>query len=227
MGGSKILVLGDSGSGKTTATRNLDPKTTFFINVIGKPLPFRGWKSKYSLCTPENKKGNMVSTYSHEDILRTIAHVDQNRPEITTLIIDDAQYIMSYEFMARAKERGFDKFTEIGQHMFNILKAPDSTRENLTTIFLCHSEDVSANGYTRTKMKTIGKMLDEKITIEGLFTVVLLAFPYKKEKTMEYCFVTQSNGTTTAKSPLGLFDEILIPNDLKIVLEHIEEYNKG
>jgi len=227
MGGSKILVLGETGSGKSSSARNLDPKSTFFINVIGKSLPFRGWKKNYTMCTPENKEGNMVSTFNHEDIIRTIKHVDKNLPDIKTLIVDDAQYIMSYEFLARASEPGWNKFTEIAQHMFAVLNAPDNTRDDLTTIFLSHTDDVQANGYTRTKMKTIGKMLDEKITIEGLFTIVLLAFPYKKDKVMEYCFITQSNGTTPAKAPIGLFEETLIPNDLKFVLDSIEEYNRG
>ena len=216
--GNKVLVLGDSGSGKSTATRNLDPKTTFFINVIGKPLPFKGWKAKYV------EGDNMVSTHNADDIVKCIKGVSAKRPEIKTIVVDDAQYIMSYEFMARARERGFDKFTEIAQHMFEVLRAPDATRQDLTTIFLSHSEDVSANGYTRTKMKTIGKMLDDKITIEGLFTVVLLAYPIKEEKKMRYAFVTQSNGTTTAKSPMDMFEEIVIENDLAMVLDKIKQY---
>jgi len=120
-----------------------------------------------------------------------------------------------------------DKFTEIAQNMFNILKAPDKTREDLTTVFLCHSEDISANGFLKTKMKTIGKMLDDKITIEGLFTVVLLAYAYRNDKEMEYVFVTQSNGTTTAKSPLDMFDNIKVPNDLAVVLDTIRKYYEG
>ena len=111
--------------------------------------------------------------------------------------------------------------------MFNILKAPDKTREDLTTVFLCHSEDISANGFLKTKMKTIGKMLDDKITIEGLFTVVLLAYAYRNDKEMEYVFVTQSNGTTTAKSPLDMFDNIKVPNDLAVVLDTIRKYYEG
>jgi len=219
--GNKILILGDSGSGKSTSTRNLDPKSTFYINVIGKPLPFRGWKTKYV----EGK--NMVSTHNSDEIVRCIKGVSEERPEIKTIIVDDAQYIMSFEFMARAKEKGFDKFVEIGKHMFDVLKAPDDTRADLTTIFLAHSDDVSANGYTKTKMKTIGKMLDDKITIEGLFTIVLLCYPIKEEKKMKYVFVTQSNGTTTAKSPMDMFEDIAIENDLAMVLDKIEEYEEG
>jgi len=225
--GQKILVLGESGSGKSTATRNLDPASTFYINVIGKALPFKGWKSKYQAII-DGKVGNYISTYKFDDIVGIIDKISKDRPEVKTIVVDDAQYIMSYEFMERATERGFDKFSEIAQHMFNVLRAPDGTREDLTTIFLCHSEDVSANGFTRTKMKTIGKMLDDKITIEGLFTVVLLAYCHRVEnKDPEYLFITQSNGTNTVKSPMGMFDDVKVPNDLGYVLGKVKEYEEG
>ena len=223
--GNKLLVIGDSGSGKSTSTRNLDQNTTFYINVIGKPLPFKGWKSKYKALN-DKKEGNLYTTHKADAILKVIKWIDSDRPDIKTIIIDDAQYIMSFEFMERAKEKGFDKFIEIGQNMFNVLISPDKTRDDLTTIFLSHSEDVNANGYSKTKMKTIGKMLDDKITIEGLFTMVLLAYAQKKDKVMDYVFVTQSNGTTTAKSPMGMFEDIVIPNDLNEVLACIKRYEE-
>lgn len=226
--GMKMLILGDSGSGKSTATRNLDPKSTFYINVIGKALPFKGWKKLYKEVEGDILKSNIISTWDYAKIVKILGWIDKSRPEIKTIIIDDAQYIMSYEYMDRAKERGYDKYTEMAQHMFRVLNAPDNTRNDLTTIFLSHSEDVSANGFTKTKMKTIGKMLDNSITIEGLFTIVLLAYVGKDvNNNMEYLFVTQSNGTNTVKSPMNLFDNITIPNDLKYVLECIEKYEKG
>jgi len=218
--GEKILVIGESGSGKSTATKNLDPKSTFYINCIGKSLPYKGWKGKYK--GSEGKVvGNLVATTDWEKIVKAMQYVSESMPEIKTIIIDDAQYIMSYEFMARAKERGFDKFTEIAQHMFQVLIAPDSLRDDLMVIFLGHCDD--ANG--RTKMKTIGKMLDEKITIEGMFTVVLLCYSYKEgEGAMKYVFVTNSNGTNTCKSPDGMF-ELTIPNDLAQVVKQYYEYS--
>lgn len=219
----KILVLGESGSGKTTATRNLKPEETYFINCIGKPLPFKGWKKNYK----EGKGGNLFKSTNHDEIIKCMMAISDQRSDIKTIVIDDAQYVMSFEFMARAKERGFDKFTEIAQHMFEIFITPDRIREDLTVIFLCHSEDVSANGYTRTKIKTIGKMLDDKITLEGLFTVVLLAGNYKEESGMKYVFLTNSDGTTTAKSPQGMFEKLSIDNDLALVLDKIKEYEEG
>lgn len=220
---SKILVLGESGSGKTTSMRNLDHKTSYIINVIGKPLPFRGWKANYK----EGKGGNLFKSTDWDQIVKCMHAISEQRKDIKTIVVDDSQYIMSYEFMARAKERGFDKFTEIAQHMFEVFITPERLRGDLTVIFLCHSEDISANGTTRTKIKTIGKMLDEKITIEGLFTIVLLAGSYKDEGGMKYVFLTNSDGSTTAKSPQGMFETLSIPNDLQLVLNKIKQYEEG
>jgi hypothetical protein len=219
---SKILVLGESGSGKTTATRNMDPKSTYFINCIGKPLPFRGWKKNYK----EGKGGNLFKSTNWEEIVKCMHAISEQRQDIKTIVVDDAQYIMSFEFMQRAKEVGFNKFTEIAQHMFEVFITPERLRNDITVIYLCHSDDVSANGFTKTKIKTIGKMLDDKITLEGLFTIVLLAGSYKSEEGMKYVFLTNSDGTTTAKSPEGMFEKLSIDNDLAVVLETIRRYEE-
>lgn len=217
----KILIIGDSGSGKSTSTKTLDPTTTFFINVIGKPLPFKGWKKDYQYYDKEKKSGNMVKTWDYDIIVKALKSISTNMPQIKVVVIDDAQYIMSYEFMQRARERGFDKFTEIGQHFFDVLTVADGLRDDLMVVFLSHSDEVNS----KTKMKTIGKMLDEKITVEGLFTVVLLAYSYKdSENTMKYVFVTNSNGTNTCKSPEGMFP-MTIPNDLKMIVDRFNEYS--
>lgn len=226
--GRKLLVIGESGSGKSTSTRNLDPKTTMFVNCIGKPLPFKGWRKNYTTYDRDSGEGNMIRTHSAKNIVEVMKHVDGNMPHIKTIIVDDSQYIMSYEFMERAEEKGFDKFIQIGKNMWNVFRAPDELRDDLTVVFFGHSEDVSANGFTKTKIKTIGKMLDEKITVEGMFTIVLLATCFmNKDKAMEYVFVTQSNGTNTAKTPMDMFKEKAIPNDLDMVIKKVIEYDEG
>ena len=222
----KTLVIAGSGGGKSTSLRNLDPKSTAVIRVVKKPLPFRGWKKGYTLYDKTTKKGNLFDATKWEFVLLIMDTINVNMPEIKTLVIDDAQYIMSMEYMDRAKERGFDKFTEMADHFLKIIKKPDSMRDDLHVVFLSHSEDVSANGFTKTKMKTIGKMLDDKITLEGLFTVVLQAQARVVGKDqMEYNFITISDGTTTVKSPMGMFPEKYIDNDLKYVLDCIDKYN--
>jgi len=226
--GRKALILGETSQGKSTSGRNLDPATTFWINVTGKDLPFKGWKKLYQRYDPQTGKGNYLHSKDWKQIEGAIKHVSAKLPHIKLIIVDDAQYIMSFEFMARASEKGFDKFTEIQTHFFEVITAPDSTREDLTTVFLSHTEDVSANGVSRTKMKTIGKMLDEKITLEGLFSVVLMSYAYKQQdKTMKYVFVTQTNGSMPAKSPIGMFGETVIDNDLQDVLTKMAKYYEG
>lgn len=221
-----VLVIGQSGSGKSTSIRNLDPKSTFIINVLDKPLPFRGYKKNYhpirSKLDEEGKKtgsyeGNYLSTDDWDLIVKTIWIIDSQRPDITTLIIDDWQYILAYEFMRRVGEKGFDKFSELANHGWQTINACMNTRANLTSFILAHS-DMDNTG--RSKCKTIGKMLDEKITIEGLFTTVL----HSRVIDGQYLFQTQYDGEHLAKSPMEMFQSNLIPNDLLLVKEAVENY---
>jgi hypothetical protein len=219
--GNSVLVIGASGSGKSTSLRNLDPGTTFIINVLDKPLPFKGYKKHYQLFSKENPKGNYFASDNWQHIIACIDKVNKQRPEIQTLIIDDWQYILAYEFMRRTGEKGFDKFSELAMHGWSTINACVNTRENLNTFILSHSE---ADNLGRVKCKTIGKMLDEKITIEGLFTTVLHA----RMVDDQYVFQTQYDGEFLAKSPMWMFEEDLIPNDLALVKQAIDEYyNEG
>lgn len=208
-----VLIIGQSGSGKSTSLRNLDPKTTFIINVLDKPLPFRGFKKNYNALAK-----NYYSTHDWAKVVNCIERVNKERPDITTLVIDDWQYILSYEFIKRASERGFDKFSDLANHGWSTMNAcTTNTRPSLTTFILAHS-DMDPSG--RSKLKTIGKMLDEKITLEGLFTTVL----HSRIVDGEYKFQTQDDGDFLAKSPIGMFEEFLIPNDLLAVKEAVENY---
>ena len=209
------LVLGESGSGKSTAIRNLDPSTTFILSVLGKPLPFRSYKKKYN----EELK-NFHVTDDYREILAYIKAINDRRPEVTTLVIDDLQYLMSFEYMRRATETGFSKFTELAQHIWQVINSLTQTRDNLHCFVLTHS-DTDADGKVR--CKTIGKLLNEKITLEGLFTCVLHSLIVDGE----FKFLTQHNGVHLAKSPLGLFDSLLIDNDLQLVKEKMLEYYDG
>jgi ABC-type oligopeptide transport system ATPase subunit len=220
--------MGESGSGKSTSIKTLNPKETYIVNVAGKELPFRGSKATYSKRDAQAKTGNMSVSYKADSINTVLKGVSSSMPEIKNIVVDDTQYIMAFEFMERAKEKGFDKFVELAMNMYNVIKTAKELRDDITVFFLAHSEDINANGYIKTKMKTIGKMLDEKVTLEGLFSVVLLAQPRKKsDKEIEYGFHTQTDGTTTCKSPDGMFDQLYIPNDLQYVLNSITKYELG
>lgn len=226
-----IAVVGASGSGKSTSLRNLDPETTFIINVAGKPLPFKGFKKNYKqlVQNPETKKleGNLYNTSDVAKIGQVLRVIDKTRPEIRTVIIEDAQYLMAFEAMDRASEKSYDKFTQIASNFYSVLKESMNMRDNLKVCVLTHSENTGDVVNPSYKIKTIGKMLDNMITLEGLFTYVLFTDLVKDvDGNVEHKFITQSDGTTTAKTPMGCFDDFYVDNDLQFVIEQIDKYNE-
>ena len=181
-----VLILGKTGSGKSTSIENLNPEETYIVNVVGKDLPFKGGKGKYS-----KEKKNYVNTSNWSTIVNTLKAIDQKAPHIKTVIIDDFQYVMSYEFMT-TQTSGFEKFNEIAEHAFSIINTAKSLRDDLTVVFLSHTEEnIDSMGQKSYKIKTIGKLLDDKITIEGLFTIVLMAEQREEGNKVMYGFKTQ------------------------------------
>ena len=211
------LIIGESGTGKSTSIRNLNPNETFIINVLNKPLPFKGYKSKYTKLSSNGLTGNYYSSDDYQNIERLVSKINISRLEIKTLIIDDFQYLMANEFMRRALERGYDKFSEIAKNAHGLLKLLPTLRDDLDVFILTHSE---SNDQGKMKIKTIGKMLDEKITIEGMYAMVL-----QTELTdNDYHFITQGDARHIAKSPMGMFETRNIPNDLAYVKEAMHKY---
>ena len=198
--GVPVLILGESGSGKSASMRNFKPGEIGIINVSGKPLPFRN-----------NMK--TVNTDNYEYIVKTIIDA-----KAKVLVIDDAQYLMANEFMRTAKVTGYQKFTDLALNFWKLIQVViNNLPPDKIVYFLAHVER-DANG--NEKMKTIGKLLDEKITIEGLFTIVLKTVVQDRH----YQFATQTNGQDTVKTPMGMFSDLLIENDLKMVDSTIREY---
>lgn len=196
-----VMILGESGTGKSASLRNFSKDDVVIVNTIGKPLPFR------------SKGFETVNSDDYGQIRQFIKKTDRK-----SIVIDDAQYLMADEFMRRAKEKGYDKFTEIAQNYWSLINFCRQLADDQIVYFLQHTE-TSSDGST-TKAKTIGRMLDEKITVEGMFSIVLRTSVVDGE----YCFSTQNNGQDTVKSPVGMFDTDLIPNDLKMVDQKIREY---
>jgi len=209
-----VLIIGKSGRGKSTAIRNLDPPNTYLINILGKPLPFpKGIRF--------TEGENMLSTADPNTIRRRMQEVSRAE-KWQHLIIDDGHYIMATEFMNKAMEKGYDKFTSMAKNIFEVVTLATKLRSGLKVFFLTHEEDTG----NERKMKTLGKLLDDKITLEGLSSIVLFSEVESENNSRRYYFSTQSDGYTTAKSPFDMFPQ-RIPNDLDIVSRRIDEYYRG
>lgn len=197
--GVPVLILGESGSGKSTSMRNFEIDEVGIMNVASKPLPFR-------------KKLNTINNATYQIIFNAIG-----RGKLKRYVIDDSQYLLTFEMFARAKETGYGKFTDMALSFYNLIKfVIDKTPPDVIVYFMHHIQETEHG----VKAKTIGKMLDEKLSVEGLFSVVLMA----ESENGKYYFRTQTNGNDTVKSPMGLFNEIRIDNDLKMVDQKIREY---
>jgi hypothetical protein len=223
-----IAIVGDSGTGKSSSygiipeigMKGLNPKETVVINVCGKDLPFRGWSNHYKGSISDG--GNYIETSDAKTISDIIKYVSDNRKDIKNIVVDDSQYIMSFEFMRRAKESGYNKFTDIGVNISKVTESARLTRKDLKVYFLWHPEIV--NGLM--KMKTVGAMTDNYLTLEGLFTIILYTTVEKgTDNKMKYSFVTNNDGKYPAKSPVGMFNDLYIQNDLSLVSGLIDQYN--
>lgn len=208
------LILGESGTGKSASLRHLSPEETLLIQTLKKPLPFkstqwRNWDQK-------DATTSIFVSDCWQYIMKAIEKASSYGKKI--VVIDDFQYLMANEFMRRSDEKSFDKFTEIGAHTWNVINAAvKSSSDDLRIYFLSHTEETPLG---KVKMKTIGKMLDEKITVEGMFTIVLKTVV----KDGQYLFSTQNSGYDTVKSPMGMFETPEIENDINAVDTAICDY---
>lgn len=230
MAAETIAVVGESGTGKSTSLRNLNPETTFIISTTGKPLPFRAWKKKYIPIKIEGKNvsGNYYVSSRWDQILKILQIIDKMMPHIKQVIIDDFQYVLSYEFVNRATEVGYTKFSELAQHAMEILRYSEKMREDCKMIFLTHSENVGDNVNPKYVIKTVGKLLSEKVTLEGLFTYIFFTKVNEGDSgKMEYKLITNNDGSCVAKTSLGMFEDLEIDNDLDEIIKVIDAYNEG
>lgn len=204
------LVLGESGTGKTCSLRNLDPKNTLLIQPVRKPLPFRstGWKE-----IKQKGDGNNILVCSNPQAIINCIHASP----FDVIVVDDWQYILASMYMAARNVKGFDKFTEIGGAGFDIAKAASELGENKRVYVLAHT---TSDEFGNTRIKTLGKLLDDKIVVEGMFTTVLRTHV----ENGRYLFSTQNSGSDTVKSPMGMFSEQYIENDLAAIDRVICDY---
>jgi len=217
-----IIIAGDTGTGKSTSLQNLDPKTNYIISTLDKPLPFKGSNSMYNT---ENK--NYAITKEYGDVLQILNAIN-DKPEIKSVILDDIGFVMQHEYFKRASETGFTKFTLIAQHMQQIIDAALTLRRDLKLVFMFHSE-IGGEFGDYLKLKLMGRMLEDKFNPLATVSVCLFTnVSFGKGNIPEYKFVTNraslDGKTVPAKSPMGMFDELLIDNDLNTVFKAIDEY---
>ena len=194
-----VMVYGQSGTGKSTSLRNFEPSEVAVVNVSGKPMPFR----------------TKLQTYNTDDYGKILNAL--SKTERKSIVIDDATYLMVGEFMRNAKVSGYQKYTDMAVSFNNLIEYASKLPDDVIVYFLGHSEQMDDG---REHFKTIGKMLDNYVTVEGKFTIVLKTVVQDGK----YMFSTHNSGQDTVKSPMGLFESDFIDNDLKAVDSSIREY---
>lgn len=210
-----ICIMGESGSGKTTSMRNLNPAETCYIDCDKKGLSWKGWKKQYN-----EENGNYYCRRNIPIIDNIISKVSQERPEIKVIVVDTLNTCMVDKEIKEMKDNGFGKWIDLTQFVWGLIETAGKQREDLTIIFTMHSETIRDDfGYTFTRVRTNGRKL-EKLSLESLFNTVLLA---KRLDDGKYVFETQAKNST-AKSPLGAFDSFEIDNDILQVIKALEEF---
>lgn len=210
-----ICIMGESGSGKTTSMRNLDPAATYYIDCDGKGLAWKGWRNQYS-----ESKANYFRTRNIPKIEKAITKVSEGKPEVKVIVVDTLNTCMTDKEIKEMKEKSFGKWIDLAQFVWNLIETAGMQREDLTIIFVMHSETLlEENGYILTRIHTNGRKL-EKTKLESLFGTVLLA---KRTEEGRYIFETQAQNST-AKSPMGAFETFEIDNDIQKVLDALAEF---
>ena len=219
---SKLIgIVGFTGTGKSTSIKHLDPATTYVINVAKKELPFKGSEKIYNT---ENK--NYKEIDDAFEITRLLHVISEKAPHIKNIVIEDSNYIMGFNMVARAMEKGFEKFSIMARDMVELFREARKLRDDLKVFYFTHPEAVEDAGEVVVyKIKTAGKLLDNQINLEGLFTVVLYTYVEdSKDGKSKYHFLTNRYRKFPAKSPDGMFEELMIPNNLQLVSDTINDY---
>ena len=219
---SKLIgIVGATGTGKSTSVKHLDYKETYIINVAKKELPFKGAEKLYNA-----EAKNYKEVDDANEITRLLRTISDKAPHIKNIIIEDSNYIMGFNMLARATEVGFTKFTIMAKDMVELFREARRLRDDLKVFYFTHPETIEDGGeIIGYKIKTAGKLIDNQIVLEGLLTVCLYTFVEEsKDGTATYNFVTNRFKKYPAKSPDGMFAEIKIPNNLQEVVNAIDEY---
>ena len=219
---SKLVgIVGATGTGKSTSIKFLDSKETYIINTAKKELPFKGADKLYNA---ENKNYKEVDEIT--EITRLLKTISEKAPHIKNIIVEDSNYMMAFRMAEKATEVGYTKFTVMAKDMVDLFREARKLRDDLKVFYFSHPETIEDSGeIVGYKMKTSGKMLDNQINLEGLFSICLYTHVDEaKDGTANYSFITNRYKKYPAKSPEGMFTDIKIPNNLQMVVDTIDGY---
>jgi hypothetical protein len=219
---SKLVgIVGATGTGKSTSIKHLNPDETYIINVAKKELPFKGSEKLYN-----TEKKNYKEVDDANEITRLLRTISEKAPHIKNIVIEDSNYIMGFNMVAKATETGFTKFSIMAKDMVDLFRTARMLRDDITVFYLTHPETIEDGGeIIGYKIKTAGKLIDNQVLLEGLLTVCLYTVvDENKDGSAAYGFVTNRYRKMPAKSPDGMFDELKIPNDLQLVADSLREY---
>jgi len=219
---SKLVgIVGATGTGKSSSIKHLNPEETYIINVAKKELPFKGSEKLYNV---ENK--NYKEVDDANEISRLLKTISDKAPHIKNIIIEDSNYIMGFNIVAKATEIGFTKFSIMARDMVDLFRTARQLRDDITVFYLTHPEEIMDGGdVIGYKIKTAGKLIDNQVLLEGLLTVCLYtSVEETKDGSATYSFVTNRYKKMPAKSPAGMFNDVKIPNDLQLVVNTLNEY---
>lgn len=219
---SKLIgIVGETSTGKSTSIKHLNPDETYIINVAKKELPFKGSEKMYN-----TERKNYKEVDDANEITRLLRTISEKAPHIKNIIIEDSNYIMGFNMVAKATETGFTKFSLMAKDMVDLFRQARMLRDDIVVFYFTHPEVIEDAGeIIGYKMKTAGKLIDNQVLLEGLLTVCLYTLvEEQKDGTSSYNFVTNRYRKFPAKSPAGMFDEVKIPNNLQTVLDKVKEY---
>jgi hypothetical protein len=219
---SKLVgIVGQTGTGKSSSIKHLNPEETYIINVAKKELPFKGSEKLYNI-----EKKNYKEVDDANEISRLLKTISDKAPHIKNIIIEDSNYIMGFNIVAKATEVGFTKFSVMARDMVDLFRTARQLRDDITVFYLTHPETIEDSGeIIGYKIKTAGKLIDNQVLLEGLLTVCLYTnVEETKDGGATYSFVTNRYKKMPAKSPAGMFNDVKIPNDLQLVVNTLNEY---
>ena len=223
-----VIILGSSGTGKSTSIKTLNPEETVVLNVLGKDLPFKGSRADYT-----REKLNLIKPTNWENVNNMMQSISKNKPNVHNIVIDDAIYIMRTEFFDRSREKGYDKYNELADHFRRVVAESTALRSDITVFMMLHTEPVEAEGsIIGYKPSTVGKLLDKMYNPIESVSINLFSQPkYDDKGRPSFGFYTHpmkvDGITIPAKSPDGMFEEDFIPNDLQLIVDKMREYYGG